>query len=152
MISDELTNVKESVVGIKSAVATNKVSYAAATRDESPQQNDEQETSSTLVQVVAPGLGNKPPVAVSASKNQVDDRRMNLVVFGLPESKKGTRRQLRIREDFEKAGGILSLINPAVSDRSIRDCRRLGKFKDGTARPVLLQLHRSVDVSIILSG
>lgn len=154
LISEELTRVKESVANTTPASAADGVEIAAASGPRVTRLSNLHDTSTSPAPAQGASASSEQQLRTSASagKDHDDARKMNLVVFGLPESKAGTRRQERIREDFEKAGGVLSHINPAISDVSIRDCRRLGKFKDGVARPTLLQLHRSVDVSIILSG
>ena len=73
-------------------------------------------------------------------------------MFGIEENTTGMQKQQRIRHDLEKAGSILSMIEPAVTEASIRECRRLGKFKNGHSRPLLLELYRTLDVNTILSG
>lgn len=75
-----------------------------------------------------------------------------MVVYGLQESSAGTKKYQRVRYDLECAGSVLSLIEPTITESSIRECRRLGKFKEGLSRPLLLYLYRSVDVNAVLSG
>ena len=47
---------------------------------------------------------------------------------------------------------IITKLNPEINSQSIRDCLRLGKFKQSSRpRPILLKLNRSIDVSTILA-
>ena len=77
---------------------------------------------------------------------------MNLVLFGIADCDEGNRRHTRVRQDFERAGSVLSQIQPAVTEVNIRECYHLGKFTVGNTRPLLLKLSRLVDVTSILNG
>ena len=86
------------------------------------------------------------------SNFRMNNQKLNIVLFGLPESSAGTSKQFGIYHDFGSVGLILSLIDSALSESSIEECYSLGKFKDGSSHPLLLQLYRSTDVHTILSG
>lgn len=94
--------------------------------------------------------------AISSSittPTQVDfQRRYNVVIFGLDECDTGTPWYVRCKKDFSAAGSLLSSIDQNISDRSLCDCFRLGRFKSGHSRPVLVKLARSADVLSILSN
>ena len=48
--------------------------------------------------------------------------------------------------------GAIQSLCPNLSDQSICDCSRLGKYSVTRSRPVLVKLARSCDVSLILSS
>ena len=81
------------------------------------------------------------------------DTNLNLVVYGVQESKKGTLRHVRVEEDLKSVTTALSSIDNAIDDHSIRDCIRLGKYKQDarSPRPILAKFVRSTDVSRLLS-
>ena len=86
------------------------------------------------------------------SNSRKSNRKSNLVIFGVPESDKGTPRHIRTRHDIEHAGAILSTIDPVITDTLIADSFRLGKFKVDQSRPLLVKLTRTSDVQSILMG
>lgn len=62
-----------------------------------------------------------------------DDRRFNLLFFGLPECQPGTPYVERITSDYSAISSVFSLDNQPQP--SIRDCRRLGKFQSNGSKP-----------------
>ena len=79
------------------------------------------------------------------------DRKSNLVVFGVAEHPTGTPRHTRTLEDLSAISGILSKLSNSISEQSIKDCFRLGKFKEGRSRPILVKMLRICDVSSVLA-
>ena len=73
------------------------------------------------------------------------DRKSNLVVFGVAEHPTGTPRHTRTLEDLSGISGILSKLSNSISEQSIKDCFRLGKFKEGRSRPILVKMLRICD-------
>ena len=80
------------------------------------------------------------------------ERKFNLVLRGLPESPEGTSKSARLSSDLHESTLVLSSIVPGLSDSSIRDCFRLGKFFAGRHRPLLVKFTRSCDVATALSN
>ena len=78
-------------------------------------------------------------------------RKSNLVIFGLKELPKGTKRHERLSSDIEEATNLLSCIDPIINDYSVRECVRLGNYDQNHCRPVLAMLNRPRDVASILS-
>lgn len=133
MVTDELTSLKEQVKC-------------------KPSQIEEQQVQpSSQPQSAGSRTGRQNKLEMER-RSPPTDRKMNLVLFGINECDEGTRRHMRVRKDFERAGSVLSQIEPAVTEVSIRECYRLGKFKVGSTRPLLLKLNRLVDVTSILNG
>ena len=87
--------------------------------------------------------------AISATANE---RKFNLVLYGVDECSKGTRRHERAKKDGKAALKKLRVILTSLEDYSIRDCIRIGKYSpNGTRpRPLLVKFHRACDVSTIL--
>ena len=104
-----------------------------------------------------------PPVSTSqshcptpkpTSSNSTNaNRKFNLIVYGVPECPKGTPWTTRACRDLNSVSSVVSSIDGSVTKSSIRDCYRLGKYSESNkrSRPILVELHRSHDVSIILS-
>ena len=87
-----------------------------------------------------------------AQQSCPDNRKSNLVIIGIPECDKGSRRYLRQRADLERAGELLSGIDPFVTANSIRVTACLGKYNEDRSRPLLITLTRANDVQSILSN
>ena len=80
------------------------------------------------------------------------DRKYHVVIYGLKEHPQGTPPYKRLSEDCSSAHAILSTLHNTVTDQSICDCSRLGKFTPNINRPLLVKLARSNDVASILSN
>ena len=92
------------------------------------------------------------PSSADTGKSSQGDRKYNVVIFGVPESKKGLNKMLRQREDWDNVSRTFDEIGSDVSAQSIRDCFRLGKYVEGSrTRPILVKLNRTADVSNVLS-
>ena len=97
------------------------------------------------------------PIAASSDSrhhaySSSDERKFNLLIFGVKEHDKGTPRHLRLSRDHSSAGSILSSVDESVSCDSFRDCFRLGKFHPDHSRPLLVKLVRSHDVALVLKN
>lgn len=93
------------------------------------------------------------PKSKSIKQSIYNDRKFNLVFFGLDECPKGTARAERLSRD---EGAIVHSIQkrvPSFNSVSIRDCFRLGKYVESSSRPrpILATLNKATDVSLILS-
>ena len=80
------------------------------------------------------------------------DRSCNLVVSGVPECPQGTCRTARALQDQDSIVSALSPLCSSFSAHSIRDMFQLGKYNRERSRPILVKLHRPLDVSVILSN
>ena len=81
------------------------------------------------------------------------DRKFNLVIKGIKESPAGTTRSVRSKHDFGEAFSVLSKLDGDIHQVSVRECFRLGRFKEHSRypRPILVKLACSMDVHSILS-
>ena len=88
------------------------------------------------------------------SNSQFSDHKFNLVIYGIDESPSGTNRSERVKHDVDSSVPILTKINGDINPTSIRDCFRLGKYKQNQnrPRPILVKLNRAMDVTNILSN
>lgn len=86
-------------------------------------------------------------------KSADQDRKFNLVLYGLNEHPKGTPRNDRINGDHDAVLQPLKKLVPTLDEHHIRDCFRLGKFEDNRSRPrpVLAKLNCASDVVNILA-
>ena len=89
-----------------------------------------------------------------ASKSTARDRKFNIVMYGIGECENGTRRHARITSDVKSVTTTIQSICPEITEQSVCDCIRLGKYnsESSRARPILVQLTRSCDVVNILSN
>ena len=76
------------------------------------------------------------------------DRKFNMIIHGVPESKAGTLKLARIQSDFNSVSSIVSGLNSGTHESSLRDCFRLGKYKKDSqqSRPILAKFNRPTDV------
>ena len=82
------------------------------------------------------------------------DRKFNAVLYGLPECSKGTKKYDRAKQDLTNVITAGSHVDREVTSQSIRDCFRLGKYKESAKRPrpILIKLTRAIDVISLLSN
>jgi len=83
-------------------------------------------------------------------KKPQQDRKFNVVIYGINEYPKGTPRHERSGLDLSSVARIITkVINPL----SIRDLHRLGKYQEKSRhpRPILTRFNRAIDVSLLLS-
>ena len=93
-----------------------------------------------------------PPVASRSPASPNSERKYNIIVYGIKECPKGSSRRIRMTKDTEAVSSIIKTIDSQISDQSLRDCFRLGKYCDTRTRPILAKLTRSSDVSTILAN
>ena len=91
----------------------------------------------------------QPTPAISVIESE---KKFNLVLYGIRECPKGTPRHSRLVSDLKSVADILSSIDTQVSQLSIRDNYRLGKYQPNRSRPILVKMTRSSEVSSILSN
>ena len=82
------------------------------------------------------------------------DRKSNIVLSGIKECPKGTPKLDRFKQDLDNVADILHSVDTDFHKQNIRDCFRLGKFKENSTRPrsILIKFHRSLDAMSILSS
>ena len=71
-------------------------------------------------------------------------------MYGIAENPKGTAQHIRSENDIKAFTSILSSVRSSISEFSVRDCIRLGKFSENHCRPILVIMSRSNDVLAIL--
>ena len=113
-------------------------SYAAAT------------SSQNQVQPMSLNLPATTPPRTSASESE---RKYNLVISGVAEYEKGSRKLERQTKDLEKVSSILSSLFDSISSDSIKDVYRLGKYNtdDNRPRQLLVKMIRASDVTAVLT-
>lgn len=82
------------------------------------------------------------------------DKKFNLLFFGIAECPKGTNFHERLRLDHTSISTVLQSAGPDLSTVSMRDCQRLGPYKDQPSRPrpLLVKFNSSRDVLSVLSA
>ena len=62
----------------------------------------------------------------------------------------GTPHHSRFLQDNKSTGAVLSSIDESVTDQSIRDCFRLGRYSSDWNHYLLVHLNRSCDVHVVV--
>ena len=81
------------------------------------------------------------------------ERKFNIVLYGIDESPSGTSKSNCLEKDLEKAITIASTLDQSINSQSIKDIYRLGRFsaESKKPRPLLVKFIRAVDASSVLS-
>lgn len=81
------------------------------------------------------------------------DRKFNVVIYGIEECAKGMPRHERSGLDLSNISRIITKVDENINPLSIRDLHRLGKYQEQSKRPrpILVRFNRAIDVSILLS-
>jgi len=121
-----------------------------------PQQRLSQEiqsTSTAASKETQPAINTKTATTAKKSNNREEDRKYNVVVYGIKECGKGTPRQERLNHDLDKVTSIVTEGENSINPLSIRDFLRLGKYREQSKQPrqILVKLNRTIDVSLVLS-
>ena len=92
-------------------------------------------------------------VKPQSNSSSMNDRKYNLIVFGIAEPPSGSSYFSRSVKDTDSVTSLFEKINPGFCATTVRDCFRLGHYKKDMARPrpILVKLNRVVDVANILS-
>ena len=82
------------------------------------------------------------------------DRKCNVVVYGVDECPQNTPRNVRLQKDTDAVTKVFGSIEIAVEPSLILDCYRLGKYnpQKSKPRPILVKLQRAIDASSILAN
>ena len=92
------------------------------------------------------------PVLRQNTKNSDNDRKFNIILFGVSESPPGTPRFRRTESDFKEVFSVLSnLENNSDRKSLVRDCHRIGRYNSSKNRPIRVNLGSTADVGRILS-
>ena len=92
-----------------------------------------------------------PPTIRRNPKANLDNyQKFNSVLFNLEEAAQGSPRHKRLLHDMTRAQAAFSTVDSSITNQSIRDCFRLGKYRAGMShpRPVLIKFNRIADVSL----
>ena len=81
-----------------------------------------------------------------------EERKFNVIIYGIKECKKGTPRHVRTSNDMKSESEVIQGICPDIPSQAIRDSVRLGRYTEGHNRPLLAKLNRSCDVMSILAS
>ena len=85
--------------------------------------------------------------------NSQQDRKFNVVIYGIDECPKGTPRHECSSLDLSNIAQIITKVDENINPLSIYDLHRLGKYqeKPRRPRPILTRFTRAIDVSLLLS-
>jgi len=92
-----------------------------------------------------------PPAPATVPKPDTA-RKFNVILYGIDECSKGTKKMEREKSDMNNVTTVLTDLDISIQSHTIRDTIRLGKYNpSGRPRPLLVTLNRSCDVNTILS-
>ena len=146
----EIALLKDNLAALTSEIASIKTQLSSAKPPNQPQQSQLSSSESSNSEERTPSS----PTHTSSDKHEFDrlEGKFNLVVYGIPESPKGTKPNSRLAKDIENMVPILADLCPPISDQSIRDCVRLGRYTENKNRPILVKLSRACDAASILAN
>jgi len=92
--------------------------------------------------------------SVAESSIKFDDKKFNLIVFGINESPPNTPRLQRLKSDLDQLITVFKSINAPTGANSVKDFYCLGKYNPAQScpRPILVKFLRTIDVTTILSN
>ena len=100
--------------------------------------------------VLTKTASNTAPKATST--NKLKDRKYKILIYGLKECSEGAPRYKRTQEDLKSAADLLSFVDSKITELSIGDSFRLGRYRNDKHRPLLVKMKRVSDVTLILSN
>ena len=94
-----------------------------------------------------------PSTSVVALPRISQERKFNVVLYGIDEYPRGTSRPSRLQGDLNKAVSLLSGLDNSINSQSVKDVFRLGKFsaENQKPRPLLVKFIRAADAQSVLS-
>ena len=154
----EIDLLKSALASLTSEVSTLKAAFdqIMLQRVNSPNPIKDKPTTPEQLRGTLPSPNATSPKPPASTKSDTDnpDKKFNLVIYGISESTNGTQRSKRIASDFQAVVSALKPLNNELSDNSIRDCVRLGKYtsNNNRPRPMLVKFINSRCVSTILAN
>lgn len=81
------------------------------------------------------------------------ERKFNVVLYGVDEIPRGSLKSTRLGEDLNKATSVLSGVDQSINSSSIKDIYRLGRYstENKKPRPLLVKFIPFTDASRVLS-
>ena len=143
-LSSDLSVVKSSVTVVSEKMRESVPVVKSTIRKDRPSSSESCDSS--------PSPGGASSIFKPKSPSKSEDRLSNLVITGILECPQGTRRTDRALRDQDSIISVFSPLCPSFATHSIRNLLRLGKYKVTHSRPILVKLHRPLDVSVILSN
>ena len=150
----EILNLKSVISNLSSDLAALKKADADHTRqakDKAPTYRDAVANRSTKIGQVSPSRNSaNDERPVPKTRN---DKKFNLVFHGINECTKGTHFIERAKKDHKAISSILQGLDSSLTNVSIRDTIRLGKYNPTSLRPrpILTRFNEVGDVMTILA-
>ena len=98
-------------------------------------------------------LAHPPSTSTVANPRISQERKFNVIIYGIDECPRGTSRPSRLQGDLDKAVLLLSGLDNSINSQCVKDVFRLGKFsvENQKPRPVLVKFIRAADAISVLS-
>ena len=138
----EISRLANIIEGLNSSITTlTETIQSHVTKSSAPAQLANAETNATAT--------NK----TNTHENLQQDRKFNVVLYGIDECPKGTPRHERSGLDLSNVAKVITKVDENVNPLSIRDLHQLGKYQEQSRypRPILIRFNRAIDVSLLLS-
>ena len=93
-------------------------------------------------------LTNKPPSTAS-----YEDKKFNVVMYGIKESPPKTSKSDRLENDLQSITNEFAKVDLSIQASSVKDCFRLGRYKSDASRPrpILIKFLRSTEATMALT-
>ena len=143
---------RETISSLRDTVSALKLEIAQLKAEKSSLQSGKIALSESSNSVPRPACTAQTHAPGPSTQHSRVDHKFKLVIRGVKEHPKGTQRHVRLEQDEKSTISILSSLHPSITQLSVRDCIRLGKYSESHCRPILATLSRSNDVSTVLTN
>ena len=157
-LQNEVDSLKQSLAQIQATLSRTQTVNVQLASKQSPASQQASKSISSYASVCSHVVNNSSHQSLNLKNDQGPfnnaERKFNVIIYGLPESQKGTAKYERTISDSNSASLAIQSICPEISQQSVRDCSRLGKYSQDhhRPRPVLVRLTRTCEVASILSN
>ena len=152
--ANEISELKKLVATIQADISQLKISKTSQSNSITPvlpSQNQQLPRPSYASSVQPRSASTNQPIKRSSNK-PASDRKFNIVMYGVRESPQHANRHAQLTSDVEAAASTLQTLDSKVTESSIHDCIRLGKYDSSRNRHLLVKLTCTRDASSILAN
>ena len=157
-LQNEVDSLKQSLAQIQTTLSPTQTVNVQLASKQSPASQQASKSISSYASVCSHVVNNSSHQSLNLKNEQGPfndaECKFNVIIYGLPECQKGTPKYKRTISDSNSASLAIQSICPEISQQSVRDCSRLGKYSQDhqRPRPVLVRLTRTCEVASILSN
>jgi len=145
--TDTISNLKATVASLTEAVAALQSSVKSSVPNPAPSSIPDESLSATTQSRPVHPVPNINPIT------NYEDKKYNIVIYGIKESPPNTSKSDRLENDLQSINNEFTKVDLPIQASSVKDCFRLGKYKPDAPRPrpILVKFLRSTEASLALS-